>query len=42
MRQYRTSWPVNIPAIMGSNSAWVGFTGGRDPAGDNKYSDMEL
>lgn len=29
--QYRTSWPVNIPAIMGGNSAWVGFTGGEIP-----------
>jgi hypothetical protein len=26
--QYRTSWPVNIPAIVGGNSAWVGFTAG--------------
>jgi hypothetical protein len=29
--QYRTSWPINIPSIMGSNSAWVGFTGGEIP-----------
>ena len=25
--QTRVSWPVNIPAITGSNSAYVGFTG---------------
>jgi hypothetical protein len=30
--QFRTSWPVNIPAIVGSNSAWVGFTAGEIPA----------
>jgi hypothetical protein len=29
--QFRTSWPINIPSIMGSNSAWVGFTGGEIP-----------
>jgi hypothetical protein len=29
--QYRMSWPVNIPAIMGGNLAWVGFTGGEIP-----------
>jgi Legume lectin domain/Chitobiase/beta-hexosaminidase C-terminal domain len=28
--QFRTSWPVNIPAITG-NSAWVGFTAGTIP-----------
>ena len=26
--QARYSWPVNIPAATGSNTAWVGFTGG--------------
>ena len=30
--QFRTSWPIDIPSIMGSNSAWVGFTGGTIPA----------
>ena len=25
---YSTSWVVNIPAIVGGNTAWVGFTGG--------------
>lgn len=34
--QYRTSWPVNIPAIVGSNSAWIGFTSGEIPAVENK------
>jgi len=29
--QFRYSWPVNIPAITGSNTAWVGFTGGTIP-----------
>jgi hypothetical protein len=29
--QFRTSWPIDIPSIMGSNSAWVGFTGGEIP-----------
>jgi hypothetical protein len=29
--QYRTSWPIDIPSIMGSDSAWVGFTGGEIP-----------
>jgi hypothetical protein len=29
--QYRTSWPVNIPAIVGGNKAWIGFTGGTIP-----------
>jgi hypothetical protein len=29
--QLRTSWPINIPSIMGGNSAWVGFTGGEIP-----------
>lgn len=24
----RFSWPVDIPSIVGGNSAWVGFTGG--------------
>ena len=26
--QFRMSWPIDIPSIMGSTSAWVGFTGG--------------
>jgi Legume lectin domain/Chitobiase/beta-hexosaminidase C-terminal domain len=30
--QVRESWPVNIPAVVGGNSAWVGFTGGEIPA----------
>jgi len=25
---FTTSWNVNIPAIVGGNTAWVGFTGG--------------
>jgi hypothetical protein len=25
---YTTSWSVNIPGIVGGNTAWVGFTGG--------------
>jgi hypothetical protein len=29
--QFRTSWPIDIPSIMGSSSAWVGFTGGEIP-----------
>lgn len=24
----RMSWPVDIPAVVGANTAWVGFTGG--------------
>jgi Legume lectin domain/Chitobiase/beta-hexosaminidase C-terminal domain len=27
--QARYSWPVNIPAVTGSDSAWVGITGGQ-------------
>jgi hypothetical protein len=30
--QFRTSWPIDIPSIVGGNSAWVGFTGGEIPA----------
>jgi len=30
--QYRTSWPLDIPSITGSNTAWVGFTAGTIPA----------
>jgi hypothetical protein len=26
--QYRMSWPIDIPSIMGGNSAYIGFTGG--------------
>jgi hypothetical protein len=33
--QFRTSWPINIPAIVGGNTAWVGFTAGEIPAGAN-------
>lgn len=33
--QFRTSWPVNIPAVVGGNSAWVGFTAGTIPAVSN-------
>jgi hypothetical protein len=29
--QTRMSWPIDIPSIVGSNSAWVGFTGGEIP-----------
>ncbi len=25
---FTTSWPINIPQVVGSNSAYVGFTGG--------------
>ena len=27
---YSTSWVVNIPAIVGGNTAYVGFTGGAE------------
>ena len=30
--QFRTSWPIDIPAITKSNTAWVGFTAGTIPA----------
>jgi Legume lectin domain/Chitobiase/beta-hexosaminidase C-terminal domain len=26
--QLRASWPVNIPAVLGGSTGWVGFTGG--------------
>ncbi len=29
--QYRTSWPIDIRAATGSESAWIGFTGGTIP-----------
>jgi Chitobiase/beta-hexosaminidase C-terminal domain/Legume lectin domain len=29
--QFRTSWPVNIPAVIGGSNAWIGFTGGIGP-----------
>jgi hypothetical protein len=32
----RISWPVNIPAVVGGNMAWVGFTGGTVTAADEK------
>ena len=25
---WSTSWPINIPSIVGGNTAYVGFTGG--------------
>ena len=33
--QARFSWPINIPAAIGSSTAWVGFTGGEIPAAVN-------
>jgi len=33
--QFRISWPINIPAAVGSNTAWVGFTGGSVNAAAN-------
>jgi hypothetical protein len=27
-KRFTTSWPVNIPSIVGGNTAYVGFTGG--------------
>jgi len=33
--QFGTSWPINIPAVVGGNSAWVGFTVGTIPAVTN-------
>jgi len=30
--QFRTSWPIDIPSIVGGNTAWVGFTAGEIPA----------
>ena len=30
--QFRTSWPIDIPSVVGGNSAWVGFTAGTIPA----------
>lgn len=33
--QFRTSWPINIPSIVGGNSAWIGFTAGEIPAAVN-------
>jgi hypothetical protein len=30
--QFRYSWPIDIPAAIGSNTAWVGFTAGEIPA----------
>jgi hypothetical protein len=29
--QVRKSWPINIPAAVGSNNAWLGFTAGAVP-----------
>ncbi len=34
--QFRTSWPVNIPAIVGGNMAYIGFTSGEIPAVVNR------
>jgi hypothetical protein len=36
--QFRTSWPVNIPAVVGGNSAWIGFTAGEIPTGINSVN----
>ena len=36
--QSRTSWPVNIPSVTKSNTAWVGFTAGTIPAVKTAYS----
>jgi hypothetical protein len=33
--QFRYSWPIDIPAAIGSDDAWVGFTSGEIPAGAN-------
>ena len=30
--QARQVWPVNIPAVVGGNMAWIGFTAGEIPA----------
>ena len=29
--QFRTSWPIDIPAVVGGNTAYVGFTSGEIP-----------
>jgi hypothetical protein len=29
--QCRFEWPINIPQVVGANTAWVGFTGGTVP-----------
>jgi hypothetical protein len=34
--QFRQSWPIDIPSIVGGNSAWVGFTGGTIPVVSQK------
>jgi hypothetical protein len=34
--QFRQSWPINIPSIMGGNTAYVGFTGGTLPVVSQK------
>jgi hypothetical protein len=33
--QFRTSWPIDIPSVVGSNTAWVGFTDGEIPVAAN-------
>jgi hypothetical protein len=33
--QFRTSWPIDIPSVVGGSSAWVGFTAGEIPAASN-------
>lgn len=33
--QARYNWPINIPAAVGSSTAWIGFTGGEIPAAVN-------
>jgi hypothetical protein len=36
--QFRTSWPINIPVIVGGTTAWVGFTVGQIPTVANNVS----
>jgi hypothetical protein len=36
--QARQTWPVNIPAVIGGNAAWVGFTAGEIPAAVNSIN----
>lgn len=36
--QARQVWPVNIPAAIGGNTAWVGFTAGEIPAAVNSIN----
>jgi hypothetical protein len=34
--QFRQSWPIDIPSIVGGNTAYVGFTGGTLPVASQK------